>query len=299
MKKSTPYDDIENLLRHTLKEEETSVPSPQVWDKITQRLDSIPTNQSHAPRIATKHKLFIATVVIVVALPLLIIVSRQHGDNTTTVTVPTATTTPLTSSTEPCEEQLSSVCLSDSTSISHVSQTKSSAAVRTVEQPNSQTKRQLIPSAVVAPTTNTHAQRVANMSNTTATVTAGEESLSLTSNVTTHAEVGSEQPLVTQSTPNVDTAIIPIRHRLDIYIPNLITPNGDGYNDSFTLVGADVPSADNIELVIFDSQKRKQYENKQYDGSFNGSSLPDGTYYYRIYFKNLNLYRNGTVTIKR
>lgn len=297
MKKSTPYDDIENLLRHTLKEEETSVPSPQVWDKITQRLDSIPANQSHAPRIATKHKLFIATAVIVVALPLLIILSRQLSD-TTTVTIPVATT-PLTSSTEPREEQLSSVCLSDSTSISHVSQTKSSAAVRTVEQPNSQTKRQLIPSAVVAPTTNTHAQRVTNMSNTTTTVTAGEESSSQTSNVTTHAAAGLEQPLVTQSTPNVDTAIIPIRHRLDIYIPNLITPNGDGYNDSFTLVGADVPSADNIELVIFDSQKRKQYENKQYDGSFNGSGLPDGTYYYRIYFKNLNLYRNGTVTIKR
>lgn len=297
MKKRTPYDDIENLLRLTLKEEK-SAPSPQVWDKITQRLDATPTSQFHNPRIATKHKLLIAAAVIVVALPLLIIVSRQPSDNTTTVTIPTATT-PLTSSIEPREEQLSSVCLSDSTSITHCSQSKSIAAAGTNAQPNSQAKRQLIPSAVVVPTTNTHAQRVASMPNTTAPMTAGKESLSQTGNVTTHSVASSEQPLVTQSTPNADTTVIPVRHRLDIYIPNLITPNGDGYNDSFTLVGTDVPSADNIELVIFDSQKRKQYENKQYDGSFNGSGLPNGTYYYRIYFKNLNLYRNGTVIIKR
>ena len=70
----------------------------------------------------------------------------------------------------------------------------------------------------------------------------------------------------------------------NIKIPNVITPNGDGYNDKFIVKNIDYYP--NNTLKIFDKAGRILYTKHTYandwDGTINGSPLNEGTYYYII-----------------
>ncbi|MEZ4951738.1 MAG: gliding motility-associated C-terminal domain-containing protein, partial [Saprospiraceae bacterium] len=58
--------------------------------------------------------------------------------------------------------------------------------------------------------------------------------------------------------------------------------NGDQINDYFTILG--IENHPNNELLIFNRWGNLVYETESYkndwDGTFNGTALPDGTYYY-------------------
>jgi gliding motility-associated-like protein len=63
-------------------------------------------------------------------------------------------------------------------------------------------------------------------------------------------------------------------------VPQVITPNGDGYNDSFDLSGFDVSS-----LEVFNRNGIKVYSKNNYSNEFigvsdKGDELPTGTYFY-------------------
>jgi len=68
----------------------------------------------------------------------------------------------------------------------------------------------------------------------------------------------------------------------DCKIPNIMTPNGDGLNDTF-IVPCVNQHPDN-EIMIFNRWGDKVFGTKQYennwDGRFRGNELPPGTYYY-------------------
>jgi gliding motility-associated-like protein len=68
----------------------------------------------------------------------------------------------------------------------------------------------------------------------------------------------------------------------DIRIPDVITPNGDGPNDYFVIKGLD-KYPDN-SLQVFNRWGNKVYDDRGYgndwDGTYNGENVPDGTYYY-------------------
>lgn len=70
----------------------------------------------------------------------------------------------------------------------------------------------------------------------------------------------------------------------ELIIPNLITPNGDGFNDYFVINSIDIFPLN--ELVIFNDYGQTIYSaqpyNNEWDGTFNGDNLPDGTYYYML-----------------
>jgi gliding motility-associated-like protein len=68
-------------------------------------------------------------------------------------------------------------------------------------------------------------------------------------------------------------------------IPRLFTPNGDGANDFWIIEG--IESNPNCELNLFDKRGRRVLTIKAsafpvtgWDGTSNGTALPDGTYYY-------------------
>lgn len=72
----------------------------------------------------------------------------------------------------------------------------------------------------------------------------------------------------------------------DIEIYNAMSPNGDGYNDVFTI--RNIEKYPDNELVIFNRWGKEIYRQKGY-GTYsrfyngvdiNGQSLPVGTYYY-------------------
>ncbi|RAJ23080.1 DUF7507 domain-containing protein, partial [Pedobacter cryoconitis] len=89
--------------------------------------------------------------------------------------------------------------------------------------------------------------------------------------------------------------VIPI----GLFIPNTITPNGDGKNDTFKIIGRE--SFDGIELMVFNRWGNEVYRNNNYLDEWDGSGLTEGTYYYIITLKKAGskVNKNGWILIKR
>ncbi len=107
---------------------------------------------------------------------------------------------------------------------------------------------------------------------------------------------------------------------VQLFIPNVFTPNGDGYNDYFVIQPKGVRSGtksttalsgnsadkslnayyEKTHLVIFNRLGRKVYESYHYNNDWDGGGLPDGTYFYVLKcqgYKNKNVVYKGSVTI--
>ncbi|WP_266205820.1 gliding motility-associated C-terminal domain-containing protein [Pontibacter kalidii] len=62
-------------------------------------------------------------------------------------------------------------------------------------------------------------------------------------------------------------------------IPNIITPNGDGKNDSFVVNGV---VGNTLELKIFNRWGKSVYQSDRYDNSWSAAEVPTGVYYYQL-----------------
>lgn len=78
----------------------------------------------------------------------------------------------------------------------------------------------------------------------------------------------------------------------ELSIPNIITPNGDGLNDYFEIVGYE--AFERVEITIFTRWGNEVYRNYNYDNRWNGNGLSDDIYYYVI-----NLVKNGKPEVKK
>ncbi len=86
----------------------------------------------------------------------------------------------------------------------------------------------------------------------------------------------------------------------EIEIPNVITPNGDGFNDVLVIKNLD-KYADN-NLLIADRAGKIVYDKNSYQNDWDAQNLPDGTYYYILSYKNKNNSKGvikGLITIIR
>jgi gliding motility-associated-like protein len=87
-----------------------------------------------------------------------------------------------------------------------------------------------------------------------------------------------------------------------IWIPDIITPDRDGSNDAFVIVG--INNYPDNELWIYSRWGQEvfhiaDYQNDWY-GTFKNEDLPDGTYYYVFVDRsNGNLIQKGYITIHR
>ncbi|MAX82307.1 MAG: hypothetical protein CL843_19285 [Crocinitomicaceae bacterium] len=70
----------------------------------------------------------------------------------------------------------------------------------------------------------------------------------------------------------------------EITIPNVITPNGDGLNDFFTIETGN--NLSEYQLTIFNRWGKIVYQTQQsstyWDGTYNGKKAPEGTYFYTL-----------------
>ena len=82
---------------------------------------------------------------------------------------------------------------------------------------------------------------------------------------------------------NVATVTINIS---GLFIPNVITPDGDGKNDTFEIVGLE--QYDRTEVIIHNRWGNEVYKSFEYQNNFTGEGLNEGTYYYLI-----SLSKNG------
>jgi gliding motility-associated-like protein len=84
-----------------------------------------------------------------------------------------------------------------------------------------------------------------------------------------------------------------------LFIPSVITPDGDGKNDYFKIS----ESEDRVSLIIFNRWGNEEYTNTNYSNNWDGrnnrgAELPSDTYFYILKFGNGKIYK-GSVLIKR
>jgi hypothetical protein len=108
---------------------------------------------------------------------------------------------------------------------------------------------------------------------------------------------------------------------VQLFIPNVFTPNGDGINDHFVITDGGGSANQNgtlkslsattnykplntyyesTHLVIFNRFGRIVYETDDYKNNWDGGGLPDGTYYYVLKcsgFKDKKVVYKGSVSI--
>ncbi|MDC3276057.1 gliding motility-associated C-terminal domain-containing protein [Flavobacteriaceae bacterium] len=85
----------------------------------------------------------------------------------------------------------------------------------------------------------------------------------------------------------------------DLFIPSGFSPNGDGLNDYWQIVGID--NYPNTAVNIFNRLGVKVFSSVNYkndwNGFYNGNKVPDGTYFYEIIFRS-NMTKKGYVYVK-
>ena len=112
---------------------------------------------------------------------------------------------------------------------------------------------------------------------------------------------------------------------VNLFIPNVFTPNGDGVNDTF-IVTEDESTGDDgdlksisafeyesydvlnlyfesTELYVFNRWGRIVYESRDYQNDWDGDKLPDGVYFYvlkcfgaesdEVYKGSVSIYGSG------
>jgi gliding motility-associated-like protein len=95
-----------------------------------------------------------------------------------------------------------------------------------------------------------------------------------------------------------DTAKVKITV-FDLFVPSVITPNGDGKNDNFKVS----EFTGKAFLIIFNRWGNEEYRSENYLNDWNGRNnkgkeLPEDTYFYILKFENGKIIK-GSVLIKR
>lgn len=99
-----------------------------------------------------------------------------------------------------------------------------------------------------------------------------------------------------------DSITITVIVDYNVMVANLITPNGDGYNDRWII--GNLENYPDTQVLIFNREGQVIYQNDNYDNNWdgtnsNGKKLSDGTYYYAIKFKDNDKVYKGSVTVIR
>lgn len=93
---------------------------------------------------------------------------------------------------------------------------------------------------------------------------------------------------VTSANCGISTSTVFVRVYKKITIPNTFSPNGDGINDTWNIEA--LVTYPESSTMVFDRYGKLVYKSagysKAWDGTYNGSKLPEGTYYYIIDLKN-------------
>ena len=84
-----------------------------------------------------------------------------------------------------------------------------------------------------------------------------------------------------------------------LIFPNVITPNGDGFNDKFEITNLESYLSNNV--VIYNRWGKKVFEATNYKNDWDGDNLPDGVYYFIVSYHGYlqDGTKEGSLTIIR
>lgn len=92
----------------------------------------------------------------------------------------------------------------------------------------------------------------------------------------------------------VDSFFVVFTH-CELGIPNMITPNGDGISETFSITN--LSKYPNTELAIYDKGNKLVYKSQNYQNDWDASSTADGTYFYILKFTDGST-QEGLITVK-
>lgn len=100
---------------------------------------------------------------------------------------------------------------------------------------------------------------------------------------------------------NVDEVEVEVIEDYRIFISNIVTPDGNGKNDTWKIFNADV--FDVIHIAVYNKWGIEVFSANDYKEEWNGAyrfdALPDGTYYYTVSFDDSDKVYKGAVTVLR
>jgi gliding motility-associated-like protein len=106
---------------------------------------------------------------------------------------------------------------------------------------------------------------------------------------------------VTDTNGCTATGSITVKVLQKILVPNAFSPNADGINDTWHI--SNLPDYTGCTVDVFNRYGQRLFHsvgyNRPWDGTYNGQSLPFGTYYYIIDPKNGVSQLSGPITIIR
>lgn len=84
---------------------------------------------------------------------------------------------------------------------------------------------------------------------------------------------------------------------IELYVPNIFTPDGDGVNDQFHIKYDRRPEW--FDIVIYNREGRKMYSSTNPDFSWDGSHCTPGVYSYRLKYGSLGRQKtmSGYITL--
>jgi gliding motility-associated-like protein len=99
-----------------------------------------------------------------------------------------------------------------------------------------------------------------------------------------NGEFYQDQMMVSVAAEDSENQDIVTEEKLNIEVPNVFTPNSDGYNDEYLI---SVDNAAELQLSVFNSAGRVVYQKRSqqiaWDGKeLDGSDAPTGTYFYQL-----------------
>jgi gliding motility-associated-like protein len=101
---------------------------------------------------------------------------------------------------------------------------------------------------------------------------------------------------------SLDIVVAVIGSEQCIEIPTIITPNNDGFNDTWQIKNIDL--FPNAEVFVFTRWGKQVFHSKnlsanQWDGTFNGTPLPTDSYHYILHLNDGSKPRSGVISIIR
>ncbi len=291
--------DIEKWAREVAREE-TAAPPASAWQKIQNNLSAA------APYTTPKRKApawiwAIVGALIATAMMLWQASRTEKEEPLAAATLPSQSPTTPTATKEKTQQTIevpattahtakassskSRQTIEQKPATTTVSQPAAAATTHAVAapQPAATKKHSIATGEPIAPTASQASQHTATQPSAQATDTPNDETTALTSEETTAAAPLHDTPL--QEEKN------------NLFIPNLITPNGDGINDYWVIPA--LQDYEDVQVAIFTAQGKRIYSNSHYHGEFSGSDLEEGTYFYQVVVKSAQIHRRGALVIRR
>lgn len=281
-------------------------PSARGWETLSQRLDSVlpvqnsPTTPSHGAKssikgwgaASTSTKIMATTLgtLVMGGIITISVLATRHSHNSPTE--PSSSSTVLIDSSS---SHTTEVSPSTSESISLSTRNEATpefsdyvVSTNDMDRPKETTESNAVPSTVAPRKEESHTVTSTTPTSVTVASSIPETQGNATASNTAarkakrrHA-IQEEDPII----QNMDQEDLNWEEPFKLEIPNVFTPNGDGYNDYFVIKG--IEGCSKRQLIVRNRSGNIVFRSNSYENNWDGSDCPSGNYTYQFFYT-----RNG------